>query len=89
MFALEKEYLSFLVANDDINEGSRKSYRSYINGVQRHLEIKVNSRNLSSEEDVIRLIAALTKRNRVSIKTIQNYGSAMRQYVAMIMYMNK
>ncbi|ENM5895785.1 hypothetical protein NTH50_003986 [Vibrio mimicus] len=93
MFAFEKQYVQFLTDNgvgqNDKKSVSRKSYVSYINGVQKHLGIAIDESNLSSEEDVQNLMRKLKDANPVCNKTITNYGSAMRQYVEMIKYIMK
>jgi hypothetical protein len=61
---------------------SPDSYVSYLNSVSELLEEDISSRNLSREEDVLRIARQL--RGRRADGTIQNYKSAMRQYVAMV-----
>ncbi|EGR3150081.1 hypothetical protein C4D02_RS21645 [Vibrio parahaemolyticus] len=93
MFAFEKQYVQFIAENgvgkNDKKSDSRKSYVSYINSVQKYLGIVIDEGNLSSEEDVQNLMKKLKESKLVSNKTTTNYGSAMRQYVAMIKFIMK
>lgn len=68
-------------SNDNVAD-SQKSYVSYLNSVSRLLDIEVGPRLLSSEEDVSEVVSRL--KGKAADKTISNYRSAMRQYVAMV-----
>jgi hypothetical protein len=70
-------------SNDNVAD-SCKSYISYLNCVQTHLQMTVDDKTLSTENDIVNISARLTDLNKLSAKTISNYGSAMKQYVRMI-----
>lgn len=70
-------------SNDNVADSS-KSYISYLNSVQKHLEMTIDEKTLSTENDISNISVRLTSLNKLSAKTIKNYGSAMKQYVAMI-----
>jgi hypothetical protein len=70
------------VGSKDKVASSPDSYVSYLNSVSKLLEENISPRNLSREEDVLRIARQL--RGRRADGTIQNYKSAMRQYVAMV-----
>lgn len=61
---------------------SVESYLSYLRSVSHHLEIEINPETLCSEADVQRLACELEGMRKP--RTIGNYASAMRQYVAMV-----
>ncbi len=82
----QAEYIQFIVgrgvgANDRV-ASSVDSYLSYLRSVSHHLSIAISPETLSSERDVQRLANELEGARRP--RTIGNYVSAMRQYVAMV-----
>jgi len=85
---LKEKYELFILnggvgANDKVAD-SINSYVSYLNSVARHLNISISPETLNSESDVNRLSAQLMQSGLVSRKTVNNYKSAMRQYVKMV-----
>jgi len=72
------------VGSNDRVADSVKSYVSYLNSVSKYLGISINAKVLSSENDIDILSDQLTKTGKVSVKTMKNYRSAMRQYVNMV-----
>ena len=90
MLQFENEYENFIVKNgvgsNDKVASSIKSYISYLNSVGRHLKITVSPKTLKNMHDVETLSSQL--KGKVSDKTITNYGSAMKQYIAMVKEMN-
>jgi len=72
------------VGKNDKVADSVKSYSSYLRGVSKHLGITISPNNLSSESDVVILADRLTEMGKLSKKTINNFKSAMNQYVDMI-----
>jgi uncharacterized FlgJ-related protein len=72
------------VGSNDRVADSVKSYVSYLNSVSKYLGISINAKILSAESDIDILSDQLTKTGKVSVKTIKNYRSAMRQYVNMV-----
>lgn len=86
MIEFEKEYINFIIKNgvgkNDKVASSVKSYISYLNSVGKHLDIRINSNNLRTQNDIE--ILSLQLKGKVSIKTIKNYISAMKQYIRMV-----
>jgi hypothetical protein len=70
------------VGSNDLAASSPDSYVSYLNSVSRLLGVTISPALLNCEEDV-ESIASKLLGNRAD-KTIGNYKSAMRQYVAMV-----
>ena len=68
-------------ANDRV-ASSPDSYISYLNTVSELIGEDISPRNLSSESDIETIALRIT--GRKAPKTINNYKSAMRQYVAMV-----
>ncbi len=86
----QQEYARFIVERgvgaNDLVASSPDSYLSYLRSVSTHLSIDIDETTLSSEQDVRRLAAAIEGVR--APRTIANYVSAMRQYVAMIQAMD-
>ncbi len=70
------------VGQNDKVADSVKSYVSYLNSVSRHLDIEVSPASLRTPENIQSICLKLA--GKVSKKTINNYSSAMRQYIAMV-----
>lgn len=70
------------VGQNDRVADSVKSYVSYLNSVARHLNIEVSPSSLRTSENIQNICLKLA--GKVSEKTINNYKSAMKQYVAMV-----
>jgi hypothetical protein len=70
------------VGSNDIVASSPDSYVSYLNSVSKLIGKPISPELLSTEEDVERVARSIDGRR--APKTITNYKSAMRQYVAMI-----
>ena len=91
MIQYQNRFEAFIKANgvgsNDRVADSVKSYISYLNSVQKHLDISIGPKNLSTEVDIVNISENLKKKTSLSPKTIKNYGSAMRQYVAMVTLM--
>ncbi len=85
----QQEYARFIVEQgvgaNDVVASSPDSYLSYLRSVSTHLSIDIDETTLCSEQDVQRLAAAIEGAR--APRTIANYVSAMRQYVAMIQLM--
>ncbi|EGQ9976421.1 hypothetical protein FWP56_23475 [Vibrio vulnificus] len=88
MFEHQKKYEAFIreqgVGQNDKVADSCKSYVSYLNGVEKHANIRINSKTLASENDISAIVAKLHESHEISDRTIGNYVSAMRQYVSMV-----
>ena len=70
------------VGSQDRVSDSVKSYIYYINCVSKHSGINIGPATLASDIDVQNLVQKI--KGKVSKKTIQNYKSAMNQYVSMV-----
>jgi len=82
----QDEYLQFIISqgvgvNDKV-ASSPASYLSYLSSVSHHLSIEISPITLNCENDVQRLAMELEGKRKP--RTIGNYISAMRQYVAMV-----
>lgn len=86
----QHEYSRFIVERgvgaNDLMASSPDSYLSYLRSVSTHLSIDIDENTLCSEQNVQRLAAAVEGAR--APRTISNYVSAMRQYVAMIQSMD-
>lgn len=86
----QHEYVRFIaqrgVGANDMVASSPDSYLSYLRSVSSHLSIDIDETTLCSEHDVQRLAAAIESVR--APRTVANYVSAMRQYVAMIQSMD-
>ena len=80
------EYYTWIVAagvgSNDRVASSPDSYVSYLNTVSKLLEKEVSPEILSNDSDVENIARQLEGRR--APKTITNYKSAMKQYVAMV-----
>jgi hypothetical protein len=90
MIKYQREYEKFIIergvgSNDKVGD-SIKAYISYLNMVSKHLNKDINPKTLNSMKDLELLSAQLT--GKVSLKTIKNYGSAMKQYIKMVSKLN-
>lgn len=70
------------VGSNDIVASSPDSYVSYLNTVSELIGKDISPGNLSTEQDIERIAHSIEGLR--APKTIANYKSAMRQYVAMI-----
>lgn len=88
MFEHQKKYEAFIreqgVGQNDKVADSCMSYVSYLNGVEKHANIRVNSKTLASENDIAGIVSKLHESHEISDRTINKYVSAMRQYVNMV-----
>lgn len=88
MIQHQEKYEAFIKANgvgsNDKVADSCKSYLSYLNSVQKHLNIRISKQTLSTESDIADISEKLKKQTALSDKTIKNYGSAMKQYISLI-----
>jgi uncharacterized protein DUF3883 len=86
MIRLKSQYYAWIesegVGSNDLVASSPGSYVSYLNRVSELIGKDISPELLSTEEDVERIARSLE--GRKAPKTITNYKSAMRQYVAMI-----
>ncbi|MEA2018409.1 MAG: hypothetical protein U9N59_08165 [Campylobacterota bacterium] len=86
MIEFEKEYKDFIVKNgvgeNDKVASSVKSYISYLNSIAKYLDITIEPNKLCTENDIE--IISLQLDGKVAGKTIQNYKSAMKQYIKMV-----
>ncbi len=86
MIKHEEEYLRWIIScgvgSNDKVASSPKSYISYLNSVSRILNIDVSPKTLSSVADIVSI--ALRLNGKRADKTINNYKSAMKQYVSMV-----
>ena len=82
----QAEYIDFImsqgVGSNDKVASSVNSYLSYLRSVSRHLGVDICPETLSCEDAIQGLATALDGVRRP--RTIGNYVSAMRQYVAMV-----
>lgn len=88
MFEHQEKYEAFIreqgVGQNDKVVDSCKSYVTYLNGVEKHANIRINSKTLACESDISDIVSKLHDSHEISDKTIGNYVSAMRQYVNMV-----
>ncbi len=86
MLRLKDEYYAWIesrgVGSNDLVASSPDSYVSYLNTVSALIGKDISPDILSTEEDVERIARSIEGRR--APKTITNYKSAMRQYVAMV-----
>jgi len=86
MIQCEHEYLDYIQRNGvgakDNVASTPASYVSYLNGASRLLGMNISPDLLHSEDDIERVLSKLNGTRARG--TIRNYGSAMRQYVAMV-----
>ena len=90
MIDYKNEYREFIikkgVGKNDRVADSVKSYISYLNRISKYLNIIIEPKNLGTEQDIEIISSKLN--GVVSNKTIQNYKSAMRQYINMVKELN-
>nr|WP_315172191.1 hypothetical protein [uncultured Flavobacterium sp.] len=86
MIINEQKYLEWIkkngVGQNDHVASSSKSYISYLNIVSKLLGEDISAKNLFDENCVILIVNKLNGMR--SPKSILNYKSALRQYVAMV-----
>lgn len=86
MIQYENLYLEFIqkqgVGSNDVVASSGDSYVSYLRSVSRLIKSEINPTLLRNETDVINIANRL--KGKRATKTIKNYCSAMRQYVAFV-----
>lgn len=86
MVKYEKEFLEYVetqgVGSRDKVASSPDSYVSYLNSVSMLIGEDITPTNLNTEEDLVNIANTIV--NERAAKTIGNYKSAMRQYVAMV-----
>ena len=86
MIHLKDKYYAWIkshgVGSNDSVASSPDSYVSYLNSVSKLIGRDISPELLSTVEDVARI--ARSMEGRRSPKTITNYKSAMRQYLAMV-----
>ncbi len=86
MILHQEQYLEFIqargVGKNDRVASSPESYLSYLRSVARLLGGDITPDLLRSDSDVERAVRALEGQRQP--RTINNYKSAMRQYVAMV-----
>ena len=83
---LEKQYRHFLsdkgVGRNDKVADSVQSYISYLLSVSNKLKLEISPESLNSEQDIDQIRKKLD--GKVSLGTLRNFTSAMRQYVSMV-----
>jgi len=83
MIHYQKEYYNYIevmgVGENDIVKSSPDSYISYLNSVSKIIGKNISPNLLKIEKDVTDIMSHL--HGQRADKTIQNYCSAMRQYV--------
>jgi len=86
MILHQNAYLEFItrrgVGSNDVVASSTDSYISYLNSVSELLNEDITPQLLRSETDVTNIAKRL--KGKRADKTIKNYCSAIRQYVAMV-----
>jgi len=86
MIKNEQKYLDWIekngVGENDYVASSTKSYISYLNTVSKLIDEDVSEKNLYDENCIVEIEKKLNGLR--SKKSISNYKSALRQYVAMV-----
>ena len=86
MIKNERKYLEWIEGNgvgkNDSVASSSKSYISYLSTVSKLINEEISEKNLYNENCVIEIANKL--KGLRSDKSISNYKSALRQYVAMV-----
>jgi hypothetical protein len=87
MIQHEERYLEYIQQqgvgdNDQVVGATPRSYVSYLNGVSRRLKADISPALLNGERDIVRIASRL--KGLCADRTIGNFASAMRQYVAMV-----
>ena len=86
MILHQERYLAYLqdigVGKNDCVASSPKSYLSYLRGVSNLLGVDITPSLLRGPSDIERVAREIEGQRKV--RTIRNYKTAMRQYVAMV-----
>ena len=86
MIEYQDQYLEFIrmrgVGKNDLVADSCKSYKSYLHSVSKLIGENISPDILKSEADIINIERELNGRR--ASRTIANYRSAMRQYIAFV-----
>jgi hypothetical protein len=86
MIRFKSQYYAWIesrgVGSNDLVASSPDSYISYLNSVSELIGDDISPSVLSTEQDLERIVLRIAGRR--SPKTINNYKSAMRQYIAMV-----
>lgn len=84
----QQEFREYLINNgvgqNDRVSDSVTSYMSYIKHVAKHTQMDVTPESLKNQDDIKLFVDELYLSGKVSKKTIDNYISAMKQYVSMV-----
>lgn len=70
-------------SNDNVAD-SVQSYCNYLHSVSGHLSLEISPKTVSSANDIEHIKTRLHAETSLSVKTISNYLSALRQYVKMV-----
>ncbi|MBK7952539.1 MAG: hypothetical protein IPK02_00360 [Candidatus Accumulibacter sp.] len=70
------------VGSNDVVASSPASYISYLNSVAKLIDSDITPAKLRTEIDVCNIARSISGKRKE--RTIRNYCSAMRQYVAMV-----
>ena len=76
------------VGDNDVAGDSVKSYLSSMRQIAKHSGFDITSTTLRNSSDIEKFANQISKNGEVSEKTIKNYISAMKQYVAMVSIYN-
>ena len=86
MIRYKSQYYAWIeargVGSNDLVASSPDSYISYLNSVSELIGDDISPSVLSTEQDLESIVLRIAGRR--SPKTINNYKSAMRQYIAMV-----
>jgi hypothetical protein len=86
MIVNEAKYIDWITKNgvgqNDVVSSSISSYVSYLNSVSRIINQDISEFTLNSESSIDVIVNKI--QGKRSQKTINNYKSAMRQYVKMV-----
>ncbi len=86
MIVNEAKYIDWITKNgvgqNDVVSSSISSYVSYLNSVSRIINQDISEFTLNSESSIDVIVNKI--KGKRSQKTINNYKSAMRQYVKMV-----
>ena len=86
MIVNEAKYIDWITKNgvgqNDVVSSSISSYVSYLNSVSRIINQDISEFTLNSESSIDVIVNKI--QGKRSQKTINNYKSAMRQYVRMV-----
>ncbi|MDA8945554.1 hypothetical protein N9H12_00600 [Flavobacteriales bacterium] len=91
MIVNEAKYIDWITKNgvgqNDVVSSSISSYVSYLNSVSRIINQDISEFTLNSESSIDVIVNKI--QGKRSQKTINNYKSAMRQYVRMVIDQTK